>query len=274
MQYSVARSSALPCYPARAKLEPGASWDKLPVGYDPAEYTDPSVLANAEDLDTGKRWADVERPSLSVLGKRKSFAAGDASSLDVVARVDEVTKRFRNPGGPVGLSGRGLLGRYGPNHAADPIVTRFHKSRLQVVLVRRRDTDELAFPGGMVDPGSTVSRTLKGEFTEEAAKPGGAVDRLFAEGERGVVYRGLVDDPRTTDHAWIETTAVHFHAPPDIADELELSVTDVNEVSGVDWYDVDSVTTLYASHKEWLETVKAKFHPPASTGPAYPFARR
>ena len=200
--------------------------------------------------------------------------ATDFQGRDAVARIDEVTKRFRNPGGPVGLSGRGLLGRYGPNHAADPIVTRFHKGRLQVVLVRRRDTDELAFPGGMVDPGSTVSRTLKGEFTEEAAKPGGAVDRLFAEGERGVVYRGLVDDPRTTDHAWIETTAVHFHAPPDIADELELTVTDVNEVSSVDWYDVDSVTTLYASHKEWLETVKAKFHPPASTGPAYPFARR
>ena len=277
MQYSVARSSAPPCYPARAKLESGASWDKLPVGYDPAEYTDPSVLANAEDLDTGKRWADVERPSLSLLGKRKSFAAGDASSLDAVARVDEVTKRFRNPGGPVGLSGRGLLGRYGPNHAADPIVTRFHKGRLQVVLVRRRDTDELAFPGGMVDPGSTVSRTLKGEFTEEAAKPGGAVDRLFAEGERGVVYRGLVDDRRTTDHAWIETTAVHFHAPPDVADELELSPLGDGRQRGVggrlvrrtlDYY------SLYASHKEWLETVKVKFHPPASTGPAYPFARR
>ena len=59
------------------------------------------------------------------------------------------------------------------------------------------------------------------------------MDRLFAEGECGVVYRGLVDDRRTTDHAWIETTAVHFHAPPDLADELELSVSDVNEVSGV-----------------------------------------
>ena len=140
--------------------------------------------------------------------------------------------------------------------------------------MRRRDSDELAFPGGMVDPGSTVSRTLKGEFTEEAAKPGGAVDRLFAEGERGVMYRGIVDDRRTTDHAWIETTAVHFHAPPDVADELELSVTDVNEVSGVGWFDVDSVTTLYASHKEWLEMVKAKFYPLDLTGPAYPFARR
>ena len=32
---------------------------------------------------------------------------------------------FRNPCGRTGLKGRGLLGRWGPNHAADPIVTRW-----------------------------------------------------------------------------------------------------------------------------------------------------
>lgn len=31
---------------------------------------------------------------------------------------------FRNPVGRTGLTGRGLLGRWGPNHAADPVVTR------------------------------------------------------------------------------------------------------------------------------------------------------
>ena len=31
---------------------------------------------------------------------------------------------YRNPVGRTGLMGRGLLGRWGPNHAADPIVTR------------------------------------------------------------------------------------------------------------------------------------------------------
>ena len=31
---------------------------------------------------------------------------------------------FRNPKGRTGMVGRGLLGRFGPNHAADPIVTR------------------------------------------------------------------------------------------------------------------------------------------------------
>ena len=31
---------------------------------------------------------------------------------------------FRNPVGRTGIRGRGCLGRWGPNHAADPIVTR------------------------------------------------------------------------------------------------------------------------------------------------------
>lgn len=31
---------------------------------------------------------------------------------------------YRNPIGRTGMIGRGLLGRWGPNHAADPVVTR------------------------------------------------------------------------------------------------------------------------------------------------------
>lgn len=32
-----------------------------------------------------------------------------------------------NPYGRTGIIGRGLLGRWGPNHAADPIVTRWKR---------------------------------------------------------------------------------------------------------------------------------------------------
>lgn len=32
-----------------------------------------------------------------------------------------------NPVGRTGISGRGVLGRWGPNHAADPVVTRWKK---------------------------------------------------------------------------------------------------------------------------------------------------
>ena len=91
------------------------------------------------------------------------------------------------------MCGRGLLGKWGPNHAADPIVTRYDPVRdlhqpsaesrdpvsdsepepgldpiqtqarprtLQMVAIQRRDTGEWAIPGGMVNVGETVSQTV------------------------------------------------------------------------------------------------------------------
>ena len=67
-----------------------------------------------------------------------------------------------NVRGRTGMEGRGVLGRYGPNHAADPIVTRWKRDEkgkqvyepssgrpvLQFVAIQRRDTNEWAIPGG------------------------------------------------------------------------------------------------------------------------------
>ena len=36
--------------------------------------------------------------------------------------------------GRTGMTGRGLLGRFGPNHAADPIVTRYANFCKRVLL--------------------------------------------------------------------------------------------------------------------------------------------
>lgn len=66
-----------------------------------------------------------------------------------------------NPEGRTGLRGRGVLGRWGPNHAADPIVSRFHDDQLQFVAIARRDSGEWAIPGGMVDAGEDVQQTLQ-----------------------------------------------------------------------------------------------------------------
>eukprot|EP00966_Prymnesium_polylepis_P143637 3315804-Prymnesium_polylepis.1 len=129
---------------------------------------------------------------MSVLKKRKTFVDGQEDSLeDAHIPVSAKRRRYCFPGGRTGIVGRGLLGRWGPNHAADPIVTRFNKSgELEVILVARVDTGALAFPGGMVNPGETHAQTLRAEFTEEAAKPNGAVDSFFATCNRGVVYKG------------------------------------------------------------------------------------
>ena len=46
-----------------------------------------------------------------------------AKSRSYVYKI--INGRPRNPVGRTGITGRGQLGKWGPNHAADPIVTRF-----------------------------------------------------------------------------------------------------------------------------------------------------
>lgn len=101
-----------------------------------------------------------------------------------------------NPEGRTGIKGRGVLGRWGPNHAADPIVSRWKlingekqinsetklyateslfcivinsnfRPVLEICVIQRKDNNEWAIPGGMVDPGETISQTLRREFMEE-----------------------------------------------------------------------------------------------------------
>jgi len=169
---------------------------------------------------------------------------------------------------------RGLLGKWGPNHAADPIVTRWHPETraLQMVAIKRTDTGVWAIPGGMVDAGETVSVTVRREFEEEAgsiAEPErrqlfrGLVDELFKSGKGGeIVYRGYVDDPRNTDNAWMESTVFHFHCRPQLGAMLPLKAGD--DASDVMWLNIDEsdqrYKKLYASHKDWVDLVYKRMH--------------
>src|SRR5215217_4257170 len=64
-----------------------------------------------------------------------------------------------NPVGPTGLAGRGILNYWGPNHAADGVLTRYNpeNGQLEVLLIGRGDASasaqeiqERALPGGKV----------------------------------------------------------------------------------------------------------------------------
>jgi len=141
------------------------------------------------------------------------------------------------------MTGRGLLGKWGPNYAADPIITRInrHEQRVEMLAVQRRDNGQWAIPGGMVDRGEEVSRTLARELQEETGV-------VLDMGEGVFVYRGYVDDPRNTDHAWMETTAKHLHLDPETAERMELQAGD--DARAVRWLPltVENIRTLYASH--------------------------
>ncbi|XP_035691921.1 ADP-ribose pyrophosphatase, mitochondrial-like [Branchiostoma floridae] len=243
-------------------------WDVDFPEYTPEEYTAPSVAK-------GPVWADPPAGNLdSVKWNQMDGKVNRESFTDQYKIINGLP---RNPMGRTGLKGRGLLGKWGPNHAADPIVTRWKVSSsgqvekhpksgdpiLQFVAIKRGDTGEWAIPGGMVDAGETVSLTLKREFGEETmnsllATPEEKKEiennlaKLFSHGAE--VYRGYVDDPRNTDNAWMETIAVNFH------DEEGNSVARFNLQAGDDanavaWMDVGSELCLFASHTHFLKKV-------------------
>ncbi|XP_071470525.1 ADP-ribose pyrophosphatase, mitochondrial isoform X3 [Marmota flaviventris] len=192
--------------------------------YNPVEYTAVSVLA-------GPRWAD---PQISESNFSPKFNEKDGhverKSQNGLYEIEN--GRPRNPAGRTGLVGRGLLGRWGPNHAADPIVTRWKRDSsgnkithpvsgkhiLQFVAIKRKDCGEWAIPG---------------------------------------IYKGYVDDPRNTDNAWMETEAVNYHDETgEIMDNLALEAGD--DAGKVKWVDISDKLKLYASHSQFIKLVTEK----------------
>ncbi|XP_073350270.1 ADP-ribose pyrophosphatase, mitochondrial [Pagrus major] len=243
-------------------------WSQNWPQYSPVSYTDQAVLKKPV-------WADPEIGSFSP--KFNTVDGGvDRTSFEGPYKEDK--GKPLNPRGRTGVIGRGLLGRWGPNHAADPIVTRWKvdakgakvnhsltkRPILQFVSIKRKDCGEWAIPGGMVDPGEQVSLTLQREFSEEAlnslavptvekAKIQERITNLF-KSPGFQVFKGYVDDPRNTDNAWMETVAVNLHDESgNSVSELPLQAGD--DAGQVQWVDVDSSFPLYANHSQFLELV-------------------
>ena len=247
-----ARSQENKTYPMRFAV-PDASvpWSVPFPGYQPIKY----VFMRKEE--PGKpSFADAADPKTIANLKDRFSHEGFA--------LDATTGAPLNPGGRTGMTDRGRLGKWGPNHAADPLVTRYHPEtgELQLVVIKRKDTGAWALPGGMVDPGENVSTTVRREFKEEAGnlQDPAAASRfneleaaLFGSGG-AVVYKGYVDDPRNTDNAWMETVAMHFHCDSEMGRLLPLEAGD--DAAKVKWVTVDASLNLYASHREWVGLVE------------------
>lgn len=247
---------AHPLYPSRSTVpDDCVSWSAEWQDYFPCAYTADSVVAN-DITSNPKGWADPGDPKRVDWSGRSSFEGELQFDAD---------GRPMNPRGRTGMKERGLLGKWGPNFAADPIVTRVNGRQLQVIVIQRRDTGEWALPGGMVDAGETVSAAVRREFEEEAghitestarATFRQLADELFASGE--TIHSGYVDDPRNTDNAWMETTAIHFHCAPALGAQLPLNAGD--DAAAVRWVDVGGSehAGLYADHKVWVDAAAAR----------------
>jgi ADP-ribose pyrophosphatase YjhB (NUDIX family) len=163
-----------------------------------------------------------------------------------------------NPLGRTGLTGRGFLGRWGPNHATDCLLVRFKDNKLQVVLAYRSRDNEWAIPGGMVDfdesPINTMFREVKEEtgldfcsqiknyfFSEDQPD---CCDTIFPNSPDFISWTGAkcqVDDDRNTDNSWMETMAFVIILSDRIADSFTMfDVQDTQEIGTACWVDVST----------------------------------
>lgn len=251
--------------------EDKVSWSVDYPEYEPVEFTSQTVLKNKEWADPANPWNIFNWNKLTTIDR-----------TSIMGKYEVIHGVPQNPVGRTGIKGRGRLGKWGPNHAADPIVSRWKlddkgkkvkdpnskKPILQFVAIQRADTNEWAIPGGMCDVGETVSKTLKREFLEEAAdttdpevakknkEVAKKFDNFFKKGKE--VYKGYVDDPRNTDNSWMETVVHSFHdAKNSIFKNFDLKAGD--DATNVKWMDINSDMELYASHKSFIEKAANKY---------------
>jgi len=244
-----------PGYPKRFPVpDEFVDWKNEYPDYKPVEFTADGTKKNSKDLSDPKEIKEIH--------KRLTY--------EPPIRVDQESGRPLNPRGRTGLSGRGTLYNWGPNHAADPIVTKSDEDgNVYMVAIKRKDTGVWAIPGGMVDPGETVSVTLRREFEEEAGAVESEEERktlkkllneLFDEKNAQRIYKGYVDDPRNTDNSWMETAAIHFHCSPELAKALPLKAGD--DAAQVRWLKVSDsqpeYQNLFASHKSFADLAVSK----------------
>ena len=146
---------APPSYGARAPVGTPCDWSE--AGYNPTFYELPCF--------TGERpvWADPPVVPKVELDERGTYVNMKLTPLkDSGYAYDASRNAYLNPKGKTGIQGRGMLGKFGPNHAADVIVTRYHDGKYQALLVEKKlegGATAFAWPAGMVEAGESVPLT-------------------------------------------------------------------------------------------------------------------
>lgn len=228
-------------YPPRADVPLSyRAWSRDYPDYEPVWYESPRLAAYDRTRVPGG-WADPAEVSKQefVLWSRSGYM----HSFEGPIEHDVATGRPLNPLGRTGISGRGALGKWGPNHAADAIVTRIspESGLLEVLLIQRRE-GQWAIPGGMLDVGESSLSAAKRELKEEAG--------IELDNQHGcLVYQGIGDGPRLTDNAWIETSVYHFHCEPGSVAGSMVPVASSDALQAT-WSVITSslIQSLYANH--------------------------
>jgi ADP-ribose pyrophosphatase len=132
-----------------------------------------------------------------------------------------------NPVGRTGLRGRLTNNRWGPIKAADAVVV----CEGDVLVVRRWDSDLIALPAGRLDVGEDAREAAWRETYEETSLE-------FDFDPAQLIFRGMVDDNRSTDNAWLETSAYLLRVEGSEAAQRPRGQSDASEALWMPYADV------------------------------------
>jgi len=129
-----------------------------------------------------------------------------------------------NPQGRTGISGKGVLERWGPNYVSVPIITRFLHSTTNTSLEAELEVVCRAGPGGdyqLPQLDTTIDqplpKTAKALF-DGTSSDAGLQKKLHKIWKRGIlIKRGLLQCTSNTDNAWVESMIVSYHDDDDKA---------------------------------------------------------
>ena len=266
-RHTVSRNEKPDGYPDRGQVPDSWGGDYSPTSYTSPVVKNQPVWAESTDFKEAAK-ARAEKAGMDGTNLTDNDIAKLFPSYE---RTQVVDGQLRNPRGPTGITGQGLLGKQGENTAADPIVFRRHKdpesgeTKLQMIAIQRQDNGKWAIPGGMTDYGETVSATLGRELREEALgdsltkeqadKFDNSFKNLFEE--RGtLVYQGAVDDFRNTDTSWMATKVQMMEIDKSDADKLgwDMKLEGGDDAKEALWMDVtaQNLSTLNANHGDFV----------------------
>lgn len=130
------------------------------------------------------------------------------------------------------------LWREGANETADAVIINGDRVRL----IWRESDQCWALPGGFVDEGEDALTAARREAMEET-------NMLLNTGD--LVYKGRVNDPRTSRTRWIETSAYLF-----LTESEDGAAGD--DAGDICWAPLDNLPPLYGSHREIIERAVAE----------------
>jgi len=207
-------------YPPRLRiLIDEAPWGIECPDYAPPYHVDPSVLENDSSQKAGG-WADPEDIA----------KVQESAEQEPTTHQDEAGRQL-NPRGRTGITGRGLLGKWGPNNMVSAVVTRVDDAigKLDIILGRIGENGVFSLPKGFVAAGETFDDAMARVLSHEIGWQAGS-------GKGDVIVEGYHYDARQTDHAWVE---MHGRLLYQDTDSLSFEIRPGGSFKDVDWWPLD-----------------------------------